>query len=307
LVSGGSNWDVEIAGRVVAPGQAEPSPNVRPVTNDYFRALSVRLERGRLFGAEDTRTSLPVAVINETMARTVWPGADPIGQQVRFDLTLPWITVIGVARDVRSFGLDEAAPMELFLLHQQMPVVTGGTERAMYVVLKSAGDPLLLAGPARQAVREADPLLAIIGIRSMTDMVAGSVARQRFTMLLLGLFGSVSLVLAAIGIYGIVSYGVKRRTREIGIRMALGARPADVRRLVVGQGMRMATIGLVIGMAGALAATRLMRRLLYGVSATDPTTFVAIALLLAAVAFLASWIPARRALATEPTSALRTE
>lgn len=307
LVSGGSNWDVEIAGRVVAPDQAEPSPNVRAVTSDYFRALSVRVARGRLFGAEDTRTSLPVAVINETMARVVWPGADPIGQQVRFDRALPWITVVGVARDVRSFGLDEAAPMELFLLHHQMPVVTGGTERAMYVVLKSAGDPLVLANPARQAVREADPLLAIIGIRSMTEMVAGSVARQRFTMLLLALFGVVALVLAAIGIYGIVSYGVKRRTREIGIRMALGARPADVQRLVVGQAMRMAAIGLVIGMAGALSATRLMRRLLYGVSATDPATFVAIALLLAAVAFLASWIPARRALATEPTSALRSE
>jgi ABC-type antimicrobial peptide transport system permease subunit len=177
----------------------------------------------------------------------------------------------------------------------------------MYVVLQTAGDPLGLAGPAREVVRDADPQLAIIGIRAMTELVAGSVARQRLTMLLLGLFGAVALALAAIGIYGIISYGVKRRTREIGIRMALGARPADVRRLVVGQGMRLAFAGLVIGIAGALAATRLMRGLLYGVSATDPTTFVSIALLLAAVAFLASWIPARRALASEPTAALRTD
>jgi predicted lysophospholipase L1 biosynthesis ABC-type transport system permease subunit len=241
------------------------------------------------------------------MARTVWPGADPIGQQVRFDSSLPWITIVGVARDVRSFGLAEPVPLELFLLHDQMPVATGGTERAMYVVLKTASDPLSLTGPARQVVRDADPLLAIIGMRSMTEMVSLSVARPRFTMLLLGLFGAVALVLAAIGIYGIISYAVKRRTREIGIRMALGARPADVQRLVVGQGMRMAAIGLALGVVAALAATRLMSRLLYGVSATDPVTFAVIALLLVGIAFVASWVPARRALAMDPTTSLRSD
>jgi predicted permease len=307
LVSGGSNWDIDIAGRVVPPGQADPSPNVRGVTEGYFRALSLRVVKGRLFGPQDTRTSAPVAVINETLARTVWPGADPIGQQVRFDTKRPWITIVGIVNDVRSFGLDEPTPTELFLLHGQMPVVAGSTERAMYVVLKTAGDPVALTGPARQAVNDADPLLAIIGIRTMTEMVVGSVARPRFTMLLLGLFGAVALVLSAIGIYGMISYGVKRRTREIGIRLALGARPADVQRLVVGQGMRLALSGLAIGVVGALAARKIMDRLLFGVSATDPVTFVAITLLLALVAFVASWIPARRAIATDATTSLRTE
>ena len=307
LVSGGNNWDVEIAGRARVPDQAAPSPNVRSVTHGFFRALAIGHVRGRLFGSQDSRGSLPVAVINETMARTVWPGADPIGQQVRFDSSLPWITIIGVASDVRSFGLAEPVPLELFLLHDQMPVATGGTERAMYVVLKTASDPLLLTGPARQVVRDADPMLAIIGMRSMDEMVSLSVARPRFTMLLLGLFGAVALVLAAIGIYGIISYAVKRRTREIGIRMALGARPADVQRLVVGQGMRMAVIGLAVGVVAALATTRLMSRLLYGVSATDPVTFAVIALLLVGVAFVASWVPARRALAMDPTTSLRSD
>ncbi len=302
-----SNWDIEIAGRVVPPGQAAPSPNVRGVTEAYFRALSIRVVKGRLFGPQDTRTSEPVAVINESLARSVWLGADPIGQQVRFAPELPWITIVGVANDVRTFGLDEPVPVEVFLLHEQMPVVTGGTERAMYVVLKTAGDPVALTGPVRQAVKDADPLLAIVGIRTMSEMLVGSVARPRFTMLLLGLFGAVALVLSAIGIYGMISYGVKRRTREIGIRLALGARPADVQRLVVGQGMRMSLLGLAIGVLGALAARRVMDRLLYGVSATDPVTFITMTLLLAAVAFVACWIPARRAVATDATTSLRSE
>ena len=196
---------------------------------------------------------------------------------------------------------------EIFLLHDQMPTAAGGTERAMYVVLRTSVDPVSLAAPARRVVREADPLIAITGIRSMTEMVDLSVARPRFTMLLLGVFGAVAFTLAAIGIYGIMSYAVKRRTREIGIRMALGARPGDVLRLVVGQGMRLALVGLVVGIGGALLATRLMTRLLYGVSATDPLTFAAIASLLAAVALVASWLPARRAIRTDPTLALREE
>jgi ABC-type antimicrobial peptide transport system permease subunit len=197
--------------------------------------------------------------------------------------------------------------MEMFILYDQMPATTGGAERAMYVVVKTAGDPLALTSLARHAVRDLDPLLAIIGIRSMTQIVSLSVARPRFTMLLLGLFGGVALTLAAVGIYGIMSYGVKRRTREIGIRMALGARPVDVLRLVVGQGMKLAMLGLGLGVIGALLATRLMARLLYGISATDPVTFGGIATLLAGVALIASWLPARRAVATDPTTALRSD
>jgi predicted permease len=306
-VSGGSNWDVEILGRKRAPGSAAASPNVRIVTRDVFRALSIPLARGRLFGPSDGAGSAPVAVINEAARRAIWPNTDPVGQQIRFAPDEPWLTIVGVTRDVRSMGLSEPVTPEVYLLHEQLPAIAASTERTMYVVLRTAGDPLSLASAARATVRELDPLLAITGIRSMTEMVDLSVAGPRFTMLLLGVFGGVALTLAAVGIYGIMSHAVKRRTREIGIRVALGARPADVLRLVVGQGMTLAGVGLAIGVAVALAATRLMTQMLYGISATDPVTFVGIVVLLAAVAFVASWVPARRAVSTDPTTALRVE
>jgi predicted permease len=306
-VANGNNWDIEILGRPRAPGSAAPSPNVRSVTTDYFRALRIATVRGRAFANEDVGSSRPVAVINETAQRTIWRDTNPVGQQIRFARDEPWVTILGVVRDVRSMGLEQDAPSELYLLHEQLPRIAGSAERTMYVVARTTGDPAALSGAARAAVREVDPLVAITGIQPVTEMIELSVARPRFTMLLLGIFGVVALVLAAVGIYGIMSHAVKRRTREIGIRMALGARPADVLRLIVGQGMSLAGLGLAIGVVAALAATRLMARLLYGVSATDPVTFGAIVLLLALVAFAASWVPARRAVATDPTSALRSE
>jgi len=306
-VAGGYNWDIAIDGRPLPPGQAAPSPNVRAVVGDYFRALSIPLVRGRLFGASDVRGAPPVVVINETAARTIWPNVDPIGQRIRFGRELPWITVIGVARDVRSVGLADAVPPEVYLVHEQMPAAAGGAERAMYVVLKTAGNPLSLANQARSVVRQQDPLVAITGIRTLDDIVNASIARPRFTMLLLGVFGGVALALATVGIYGIMSYAVKRRTREIGIRMAMGARPTDVLHLVVRQGMTLAMAGLFVGVIGAVLATRLMGSLLYGVSATDPLTFVAIIALLTGIAFFASWIPARRAVLTDPSTALRND
>jgi putative ABC transport system permease protein len=306
-VSGGSNWDIEILGRPRAPGEAAPSPNVRSVTPGFFRALRISPVTGRVLGQEDAGSSQLVAVINETGARTIWSGANPVGEQVRFAPKAPWITIVGVTRDVRSVGLGEPVPPEMYILHEQVPAIGEPPDRTMYVIARTAGDPAALAPTARRIVRELDPLLAITGIRTMTEMVDLSIARPRFTMLLLAVFGAVALTLAAVGIYGIMSHAVKRRTREIGIRMALGARPRDVLRLVVGQGMALAGIGLVVGVAAALAATRLMTGLLFGVSATDPLTFAAIVLLLGGIALLASWIPARRAVATDPTMALRSE
>jgi putative ABC transport system permease protein len=306
-VAGGNNWDIEILGRPRVPGTSAPSPNVRAVTDGYFRALRISPARGRVFGDEDAGSSQLVAVVNEAAERTIWRGSNPVGQQVRFAPTAPWISIIGVARDVRSMGLDEDVPPEIYVLHEQLPAIAESAERTMYVVLRTAGDPSALASAARRAVRDLDPLLAITGIRTMTDMIDLSVARPRFTMLLLGVFGAVALVLAAVGIYGIMSHAVRRRTREIGIRMALGARPVDVLRLVVGQGMSLAGLGLGVGVLAALAATRLMTRLLFGVSANDPLTFTAIVVLLGAVAFVASWLPARRAVSTDPTLALRSE
>ena len=306
-VAGGNNWDIVIDGRVREPGSSAPSPNVRAVTRDYFRTLSIPIRGGRGFGPEDHAASAPVALINETAARAWWPNTNPVGQRVRFDSKLPWVTIIGVAADARSNGVREPAPPEMFVLHEQLPIAGGGTERTMYVLLKTTVDPLGLTASARATVRQLDPQLAITGIRSMEQLLDYSVAQQRFMMLLLAVFGVVALSLAAIGIYGIMSYAVKRRTREIGIRMALGGAPRDVLMLVVGQGMRLAAIGLVLGLVAALATTRVMTDLLFGVQARDPVTFIGIAVLLAGVAFVASWLPARRAVRTDPTTALRTE
>ena len=306
-VADGKNWDIIIDGQARAPGQAWPSPNIRAVTREYFDVMGIRPAAGRLFGPGDARGSQPVAVVNEAAVRAIWKGESPVGKQVKFDKDYPWITIVGVAKDTRSAGLDAPVPGEMFILQDQTPETADGAERGMYVILRTAGDPGALAAAARRTVQEADPLLAITGIRTMDDIMARSLARQRFTMLLLGVFGAVALALAAIGIYGIMAYAVRRRTREIGIRMALGARPAQVLGLVVGQGMRLAAIGLAVGVAAAFVATRLMERLLYGVSATDPVTFAGIATLFAAVAFVASWLPARRAVATNPTTALRAD
>ena len=306
-VASGYNWDTFIDGRTVAPGESPPSPNMRAVTRDYFRTMGIRAQRGRLFEDGDRRSSLPVAVINETFAKQVWGDGNPVGQRVRFDRDLPWVTIVGVANDTRSAGLGEPTPPELFLLHEQLPGIARGTERTMYVLIRTTGDPAALIPSARRTVRELDPALAITATRTMSDVVNRSMGRERFTMLLLGVFGIVALTLATVGIYGMMSFGVRRRTREIGIRIALGAKPGDVLSLVVGQGMRLAVFGLAAGVAAAFLATRVMRGLLYGVSAVDPITFGGITLLLAAIAFCASWIPARRAVATDPTTALRAE
>ncbi|MBC7894081.1 MAG: ABC transporter permease [Cytophagaceae bacterium] len=307
-VAGGNNWDIQIDGRTTPPGEADPSPNIRMVTGDYFRALSIHAVKGRALEPGDTQGAPTVAVINETFARTFWPATNPVGQRVRFTKNLPWMTIVGVVRDVRSNGLAQSPPAELFVPHEQLPTSVKGTERAMYLTIRThATDPMTLAAPARRLVRELDPLLAITSIRSMPELMDRSVAQPRFTMLLLGIFGAVALVLAAIGIYGLLSFAVKRRTREIGIRMALGGAPRDVLWMVIGQGMRLSLLGLLVGVAGALAATRLMRGLLYGVHPTDPATFVSIVALLGGVALIASWVPARRAVATDPRAALTAE
>ena len=245
--------------------------------------------------------------MNETTAKALWPGEDAVGQRVRFSAEMPWITVVGVARDTRSAGLGEAVPSEVYLLNEQQPLLNGNAQRGMFVLLRTAGDPLLLAAPVRGAIRELDPELAIAGMRSMESMIAESVARQRFTATLLAAFGLVALSLSAIGIYGIMAYGVRRRTREIGIRMALGASPHDVLRMIVRQGIGLALAGLAIGTVSALLLSRTIRGLMFGISATDPWTYAITALLLGGVALLATWLPARRAVSTDPSVALRAD
>jgi putative ABC transport system permease protein len=303
-VAGGNNLDIQIDGRTLAPDATAPSPNVRSVTGDYFRTLAIQLARGRSLEPGDQTSALPVAVINETAARSYWPGTDPIGQRVRFSSRRSWMTIVGISRDVKSAGLGEPAPPEIYVPHGQLPQIGGGVERTMYAVVRTASDPAMLAPAARRVVRELDPLLAIRNVFTMDEMLSRSVAAPRFTMLLLAIFAAVALALAAVGIYGILSYSVKRRTREIGIRVALGGQPRHVLLLVVGQGMRLAVVGLGVGVVAALAVMRLTTKLLYGVSAADPMTFVAVVVLLAGVAFVASWLPARRAVSVDPRAAL---
>jgi predicted permease len=266
------------------------------------------MARGRGLTAADHADAPLVALVNETMARTLWPGADPLGRRFRLGGDeRPWTTVVGVVRDVRSGGLREPAAPEFYVSLAQFRRFAGWTRSSMTLVVRTAGDPARLAPSVRRALAATDPELAAADVRTMRQVVDRSVAQPRFTMLLLSTFGGVALLLAAVGVYGVISYGVAQRTREFGIRTALGARRADVLRLVLGQGLGLAALGVGLGLVGALAATRALRSLVFAVRTTDPATYAAIAVLLLGVAALASLVPARRATRADPTRALRQE
>jgi predicted permease len=304
-----SNWDVKVEGRERAPGTTDPSPRPQVITPGALEAMRTAVLRGRTITAADDGRAPLVGLVNETMARTLWPGVDVLGKRFRLsgDST-PWLTVVGVVRDVRSAGLHKPAPAEFYLPHAQFSTVSRGfAMRNLTLVARTAGDPALVAGPVRRVLHAADPDLAVAEVRTMRQVVDRSVAQPRFTMLLLVVFGGVALVLATVGVYGVISYSVAQRAREMGIRVALGARRADVARLVLGQGLSLAGIGVLLGVVGALAVTRLLASLLFGVSATDPATFSAITLLLLGVAALASLVPARRATRADPMEAMRAE
>jgi putative ABC transport system permease protein len=292
---------VQIEGRApLPPGQALRAGR-RNVSADYFRALGIPLKLGRGFTAADTNGSQPVLVINESMARSFFPGEEPVGKRVRTGDKSPWVEIVGVVGDVRHRGLDVDTRPEMFFPHLQTP------SRQMTLVVRAAGDPAALAGPLRERVRAIDRDQPVGNVKTMEEWVSESVASRRFTAALLGVFAAAAAGLAALGLYGVVSYSVAQRTHEIGLRVALGARPRDVLRLVIGQGMTLTLAGTAVGVAAALALTRLMASLLFGVGATDAGVFVAVPLLLAAVAFLACYIPARRATKVDPMVALRYE
>jgi putative ABC transport system permease protein len=284
------------------------------VSPNYFRALSVPLRRGRYFTEGDSLSSPAVALINETLARQYFPNKDPIGELLSVgktegpNFTEPARQIVGVVGDVS--GPDLRRPMEprVYIPDSQVPDgVTRFIIRLLPVnfVIRTSGDPFTLAAAVKQEVLAVNRQQPIFNVRSLERMMVDSISRQRFQMILVGTFAAVALLLAAIGIYGVMSYSVSQRTGEIGIRMALGAQPRDVLKLVIGQGLILTLTGLALGLAGALALTRLMAGLLYGVSATDPATFATIALLLTSVALLASYIPARRAMKIDPLMALR--
>ncbi|MBA3892184.1 MAG: ABC transporter permease [Gemmatimonadales bacterium] len=284
---------------------------MRLVTPDYFATMRIELVRGRGFGPDDRQGAPLVMVINETLAREAFPGQDPIGKRIACcepgpDGSPNWKEVVGVARDVRATGLEEEPVPEFYLPMVQAPgAAWSWTDRTMTVVARAQGDAIPLMAPLRRAVAEVDPALPLYNLGTMQGRLMDSLAQSRFSTMLLTLFGA--LALAAVGVYGVISYGVAQRTQEIGIRMALGACHADVLAMVVRHGAGLAGIGLVIGLAGALALSRLVSSLLFRVSPTDPPTFAAGMVVLTAVAVLAAAIPARRAARTDPMVALRND
>ena len=280
----------------------------RTTTPNYFETLGMPLAEGRFFTAADTEKAPAVVVINATMAKTYFPGENPLGKRLQVGATpesdVPWMEVVGVVGDVRQ-GLDLDPKAEMYLPYRQADQVLPVFQ--LSIVLRTATDPLLQASALRSALAEIDPNQPLVRVRTMEENMAATVAQPRFRTWLIGIFAGLALILAGVGVYGVMSYTVTQRTSEIGIRVTLGAQPEDVFRIVVGEGLRLALTGVGAGILGALALTRLLRSFLYGVSAYDPLTFVGVALILTLVAVAASFFPARRATLVDPMVALRYE
>ena len=311
-LEGGNSNGLVPGGRALELGSAINSL-MRLATPDYFGTMRIELVRGRGFTAEDRRGTPLVMVINETLAREAFPGQDPIGRRIACCEAGPngdpgWKEVIGVARDVRAVGLDQDPMPEFYLPMLQAPAAAWTwTDRTMTLAVRASGDAVTLMAPLRRAIAEVDPSLPLYQLGTMQGRVTDSLAQSRFSTMLLTVFGVIALALAAIGVYGVISYGVAQRTQEIGIRMALGARHGDVLAMVVRHGAALAGLGLLVGLAAALALSGLLESLLYQVSPTDPPTFAVGLAVLSVVAVLAAALPARRAARTDPMVALRTD
>jgi putative ABC transport system permease protein len=306
-----SGWNqsgsFQIEGRQVAPGESSPHGDRWMPSDDYFQTMGIPLVRGRYFDARDTAEAPFVVIVSEALARKYWPGEDPVGKRITFD-RVPntqdsrWREVVGVVAHVRNEGLEGESRGQYYVPYAQRP---NGAD--LFLVARTDAEPSSLATAVRGAVAGVDRDLPVYRVTTMEKLVAESMAQRRFSMFLFGVFAALALLLAVVGLYGVMSYAVAQRTHEIGLRMALGAQARDVLRMVVGQGMLLVALGLGLGLLGALLLTQLMKSLLFGVSATDPLTYAGIALLLGAVALLASYLPARRATKVDPMVALRYE
>jgi len=298
--------DITVEGMPVPEPGSFPHPDVHIASPAYVSTLGLRLLEGRAFADADTETAPRVAMVNALVAKRLFPGTDPVGK--RFHLSRPspgkapkWLTIVGVVADTRLYGLANPSRLEIYLPYTQ--AVTDG----MSLLVKSGVEPAAITSAIRAAVDSLDRDQPIYGIATMKQVVEASVSTRRITLILLCLFGALALLLAAIGIYGVISYSVAQRTREIGIRVALGAQRSDVMRLVLSQGARIAGAGVAAGTLASLALTRLMSKLLFSVSAADPPTFAAVAIGLTGVAMFACYVPARRTLRVDPLVALREE
>jgi putative ABC transport system permease protein len=301
-----SRTDITVEGMALPKPGSFPHPDIHIVSSGYEKTLGVRLLRGRGFTDADQENLPRVAMVNDLVAQRLFPGLDPVGKRFTFGRmgngrAPKWITIVGVVADTKMYGLANPARLEVYVPFRQVP------SNDMALLVKTAQEPSALVSAIRTVVNAIDKEQPIFRVATMEEVVNASVSTPRFTLVLLGLFSGLALVLAAIGIYGVVSYSVAQRTREIGIRMALGAQPRDVLRLFLSQGGRISSAGIVIGTVASLGLTRLMSNLLYSVSVVDPATFAVVTIVLALVAMAACYIPARRTLRVDPLIALRHE
>jgi predicted permease len=302
------------------PVTAEQVPDVLEstrVTAGYLETMGMKVLEGRLLDAFDARDRTGAVVVTRAMAEHYWPGKSALGKRLTQNADLgqaaggsdiPWQTIVGVVEDVRTMGMDQdPVPVIYFPVLLNVPDEAQRTPRGMVLAIRTETEPTALLPAVQEAIWAQDPNLPLADVRTMASVVRDSMARTSFTMVLLGIAALVALVLGTVGIYGVISYVVTQQTREMGIRMALGAEEGKVAGMVLKQGGFLAAVGIAIGLAGAFGLTRLMEALLFGVSSTDPVTFLSVPILLAAVAILASWLPARRAARTDPVEALRAE
>jgi putative ABC transport system permease protein len=305
-IGGGQQWGTNfyVADKPIPQRGQFPDMEFTPISANYFEAMGIQLLRGRWFNSADAATSSPVTVINEALARRIWPGEDPLGKRLKRGLPesdTPWLEVVGVVADVKVYGVEFDTPMQTYVPLAQLP------PPSFWLTVRTVGDPLQSVAAVERAIHSIDKDLPVFAIQSMDQVLGRSRAQRLLTLTLMVSFAALALLLAVVGIYGVISYSVKQRTHELGIRIALGAQRGDVLKLILTQGMKLALIGMVIGLGAALALTRWMETLLFGVRPTDPVTFGVIAVVLLSVALLACWIPARRATKVDPLIALRTE
>jgi putative ABC transport system permease protein len=308
---GANKLTITIEGQSQPERERNPFVNAQIISAGYFRTMKISLARGRFFDQRDAQNSLPVAIISERLAGHFWPDQDPLGRRIQLSQRSqnyrpgedakeqPWLTIAGVVGDVRQRGMTSEAGLDVYVCDQQV------LSPESYLAVRAKVEPLALVQAVKQAILRVDPEQSVFDIRTMEERVVATIWQQRLTGVVMLLFALLALTLAAVGVYGVMSYAVSQRTREIGVRMALGARAVDVLRMTLGEAMRLVMIGGVIGLAAGLALTRAMTSLLYGVSASDPATFAAALILLAAVALVACYLPARRAARVDPMVALR--
>jgi putative ABC transport system permease protein len=301
-----SGWSILIDNAPMTTIAEAPAATPHKVTAGYFDVMRVGLVRGRVFSETDDENAALAVIVNETMARTMWPGKEALGGTVKmFSETSPRATVVGVVRDERVAGIMKPAPAMMYFPHAQAGKSAYYVPSWMWLVVRASGDPAAIAPAVRNVIRRAEPLAAIARVQTMEQVVAGSVAARRFATVLIAGFAAVALLLAGIGIYGVIAYSVSQREFEIGLRLALGATPRAVVRQIIGEGLRTAMIGAALGLVVALATTRLLRSMFVEVSVTDPLTLASVTALLVIVALGASWLPARRASAVDPLGAMR--